>query len=727
MGQPSNLKFVGRWKLLIHVCNTWTTITCFWANANQNKSKGLHFAMLFSGWAVIQMIIIGYEVRLFNSDVFKKEIGDQANISAVKAEIAKLRSQIVNSSFVNRWGSHFRIVRLLRLAEHPDLEIQRIAFEALAILTHQDQMTEAYSFFAMLCPTDPAVFTLMDAIEKHPDDEIRNYATRIFGALLQMNAGNRYGLLVTFHSKLQLVDDQKGNMVAQNLVKYALEKADRWHVWHQIDAVNMLLEMGNTDSNDLPAVANYALPLLAGWIENGNVVQQYIAVQLAMKTANRFDLAGKVLHSEVLKNMLSLFNVIHEQYNEFAVDAEQFPDKFKGEPADGWRDAATLTEKMQPTFKCPAWSLPTKFKKMFAIDEITGDGAGDNWGVIQEATLTTSHLLTMQDDILVMCIQTVVDLCFAASAGGRKQILDAGGLDVLIHCLNFRSEKNLKSSGENSIHNRLQFEAFRAANGFLSGTFGEEEIEIDTDFKLFHTGLTDFKEGTEEEVTLSGLTPVQRRKAHIIGEYLGLNHESEGTAALRDVKFWHKPTSGFTNPMNDDDEDEDEGRAASPKGQDGDLQSWGFGGEEDAETKLIYTENWKRVSDTGIAGILLNGLAKNFTKLTSVDVQFQVLDVILQLVEHALITDEELPAVRGLMLTALNMGDRGLSVMGAKGMEVIVVRDGLYIPYGTRQRSEHYGKGPRLLKWCFKMTYWCIFWKMHSGTMGKMFATDELL
>ena len=60
--------------------------------------------------------------------------------------------------------------------------------------------------------------------------------------------------------------------------------------------------------------------------------------------------------------------------------------------------------------------------------------------------------------------------------------------------------------------------------------------------------------------------------------------------------------------------------------------------------------------------------------------RLQVLDVLLQLVEHNLINDDELPAVRTLMMTALGMGDRGLAVMGAKGMEVIIVRDGLYTP-----------------------------------------------
>jgi hypothetical protein len=80
---------------------------------------------------------------------------------------------------------------------------------------------------------------------------------------------------------------------------------------------------------------------------------------------------------------------------------------------------------------------------------------------------------------VVRVLQTVVDLAFAASASGRKELLDCGGLDVIVRCLGFRKEKGLKSAGENSVHNKLQFEAFRASNSFLSGTFGEEEIEID--------------------------------------------------------------------------------------------------------------------------------------------------------------------------------------------------------------------------------------------------------
>jgi hypothetical protein len=722
--QPSNLKFVGRNKLQIHLCNIWTTCTCFWANSSQNSDLATHRMMLFPGWVFIIAVIWGYEVYLFNHDVFKKEIGDEENIQAVAEECLSLRKMICFSQFINRWGHHYRIVRLLRLCEHPDVEVQRSAFKALAILAQQDHMTTSYSFFAMLCPTDPGVFTLLDAIEGHPDAEIRNYATRVFTTFLQMNAGNRYGLLVTFHSKLQEADDEKGNIVASLLVDYALEADD---LWHKIDAVQMLLEMGNSDSNDLPAVAENAMPLLSDWIENGNVVQQYIACHLVMKTANRFDLAGDVMSSDAIGSLVKLFTALADQYDTFSDDGKN----------DGFRASSP----MSTSFSCPVWSLPAKYKSDYEVDSIEQSSDEDNFGYNKEATLNKEQLLQMQGDIMLMAVQTMVDLSFAASADGRKRLMDEGGLEMMKRCLGFKAEKGLKSAGENSIHNRLQFEAFRAANTFLCGPFNEDQIEIDDDYKTFHGALSRFAEESPlDEFVFDGLTPVQRRKAHIISEYLDLDHESDGMQAVRKVTIRRRTANpnmmktssdnnagvniSMTNPMMEslvEEEDFTPTPVTPSKAKMG-----GFGTGTDKASQAVYEDNWKRVAQTGIAKTLLSTLGKNFTKLSSVDVQFQVVDVILLLTEHDLITADELPDVRTLMMTALAGNERGLAVMGAKGMEVIIVRDGLYVPYGTR--IEAYGSDPRrLLTWVFKMTYWCIFWKTHSGSMAKMFESDELL
>jgi hypothetical protein len=47
--QPSNLKFICRGKLQIHMCNMWTTLTCLWAASVNNQDKNIHFAIMFPG------------------------------------------------------------------------------------------------------------------------------------------------------------------------------------------------------------------------------------------------------------------------------------------------------------------------------------------------------------------------------------------------------------------------------------------------------------------------------------------------------------------------------------------------------------------------------------------------------------------------------------------------------------------------------------------------------
>lgn len=748
---PSNIKFVGRIKFNIHCCNTWTTFTCFLAN---NRGWGTdemyqHYAMMIGGWVFIWICIWGYEIYLLKGDVSKKEIGDQQNIDNCARECARLRQSIAHAKFLNRWGHHKRIVRLLWLCEHPDVEVQRSAFEALMILAYQDQMTPNDSFFASITPCDPGVPTLLNAIEGHPDAEIRNMATRTLTCFLQMNAGNRYGLPISFHSTLQDIDDEKGNVVTAGLVQYAMESND---LNHKIDAAMMLLEMGNTDSNDLKAVADSALPLLCEWLDDGNIIQQYVACELIMRTANRFDLAGQVLDSPAVEAMINLFDNVADSYDKFS-GPDKGTDGFR--PIVGGAAESQTTRKsrkkkkkgttssegpvrMKNSFAALGHSLPKKYKKRFEVDQLYKEG----WGLDKQFTLDKDALRDMQDDILLNVIQTVNDLSFASSAEGRRKVLDAGGLDVMTRCLNFRKENNLKSSGENSIYNRLSLEAYRAAISFLSGPFSEREIEIDDDFKSYHRALSRFKEEQQEKYetdaddnpkkyTLSGLSPLERRKVHIIAHYLGLDHISEGPLATRKVSCSlpasKKSDGAYVNPM--DDKDDDDVAAAS-------LASYsavGFAATPSAQQDNIFRENWQRVADTGVASTILNGQGAKFEALSNQNVKFLVVDVVLLVCEHRMLKPAEYDATRALMLKALSSPERGLAVMGAKGMEEIIIRDGLYVPYGTRKAA--YGKGGSgkgasnvlLLKWCFKMTYWVFFWKIHSGTLNKMFDTDELL
>ena len=293
--------------------------------------------------------------------------------------------------------------------------------------------------------------------------------------------------------------------------------------------------------------------------------------------------------------------------------------------------------------------------------------------------------------------------------------------------------------------NRLSLEAFRAAIAFLSGAFSEREIEIDDDYKSYFKVLSKFKEeeqGSMEEdevgnlvpkrYTLKSLSPLERRKVHIIAHYLGLDHVSEGPLATRRVHCsipgGGKPaTGGISNPMDDKDDDEDDAGGSNS------ASAIGFAAVPSAAEDEVFRENWQRVADTGVASTILDGQGAKFEQLSNQNVKFLVVDVVLLVCEHRMLKDSEFDPTRTLMLKALASPERGLAVMGAKGMEEIIIRDGLYVPYGSRKAA--YGKGGsgkgagnvKLLKWCFKMCYWVFFWKMHSGTLSKMFDSEELL
>ena len=65
------------------------------------------------------------------------------------------------------------------------------------------------------------------------------------------------------------------------------------------------------------------------------------------------------------------------------------------------------------------------------------------------------------------------------------------------------------------------------------------------------------------------------------------------------------------------------------------------------------------------------------------------------------------------MLTALADTNRALSNLGATGMEIIVDRKQIYMPYGRRLEICG-GPNRKLLRWTFRMVMCIQFWKRNS-------------
>ena len=101
----------------------------------------------------------------------------------------------------------------------------------------------------------------------------------------------------------------------------------------------------------------------------------------------------------------------------------------------------------------------------------------------------------------------------------------------------------------------LQLESLRAMSAFLKGGLlpsplaEERDIDVDPDFRLFNNMISRFKEARDEAGNQADeepdanvlmfdktLTPLQRRKAHMMCEYNNCYHQSIGTGLRRQVK-----------------------------------------------------------------------------------------------------------------------------------------------------------------------------------------------
>lgn len=407
---PTNLSYVGRVKLNVHVCNVWTTTTCLWAILTENTSKTMHIIMLFSGWILVWICIFGYEIFKFKKDVFRQPLGLPGNIFKCKAEIEKLQTQIIGARSLLQWGVHAKIVRLVRFAEHEDLPVRTVAYGALAQLAYMDQMSLDRSFFLSLTPTDPTVSVFIRTIEDEQDAVVRNLATQTLVTYLQMNVGNTYGLPATFYQKVQDYDEERGHVLVPAFAKYITECEDRSH---QIDALLLLNQLCIVDSNHLIEVADVGLPLLKERLDTGTIIEQYGALQLVVKIANRFDLAVKLIESGIMASLTELFHTVMDTYKRGSTTAGG-SDSFCKENGE--------TVALNTAIMVPGHNLPDKIRELFkTLDRSNGVEMSFDLQSKIDGVPVLRHLMF---HMLHNLLEALVEVAAAASAAERRQLLD---------------------------------------------------------------------------------------------------------------------------------------------------------------------------------------------------------------------------------------------------------------------------------------------------------------
>ena len=563
--EPSNLRLFNRWKFTIHSSNIWTTTTCLMANAFGFDSLIMHYSLLWSGWLLIWLAIIFLEKKKIDDDVFLQPPDTAETLALCKSEALAQQRNIAFAKGVGKWDTHQRIVRLIRLAEHEQVAVSRVAFQTMANLAYYDQMTMENSFFVRLICTNPTTMTVLHTIMTASDNDQRNAAVQFMTILLQMNIGNRVAKPCTFHEMVMVYDDggQVGDglgdgdglrlpkhlpsrekyEIITSLCKYATSTIPRDHAF---DATTLIMEMCNADSNKLIIVADMMLPMLSSWMRDGNVLEQHMASHIVAMISNRFDAAAKVIESDAAAAAIDLFSLVYSVFGRFSDDATN--------------TTFVQGEAMTSTVVVKGRRLPKALKTDFMIEALphkspnnasefeAQEFESEQDYVAEEYTLSSEQQLRLQGETMNYCMQTVVELAGASRAPGRRQLLEMGALTVISKCLDVNAmcedrglNKPAWSRQASSIKSILMHEACAACHGFLAGRFGLHDMQLDAEFDKPYKALQKWKAENLESAdfvstkSFDGLGPVQRRKLHIVCAFLQLPHNSVGGIGNRSV------------------------------------------------------------------------------------------------------------------------------------------------------------------------------------------------
>ena len=488
-------------------------------------------------------------------------------------------------------------------------------------------------------------------IEEEEDAETRNLATQVLTIYLQMNVGNCYGFPATFYQKVQDYDEMRGHVLVPEFVKYWTECESKEH---QIDCMLLLNQLCTVDSNHLVEVADIALPLLRERIKTGTVIEQYSAILLTKMIANRFDLAGKLIDSGIVQELVDLFHILMDQYKYGGASDGGATSYSKG--ADG--KALPLST----SIVVPGHNLPLRVRNLCKQDSLQG-------GVPLERTLSDDVLKQMLAHSMHDVMETIVEVAGASQAAGRRHLLEMGALNLMKRCFDFPET----SAQDSTVHDDLQHESLRAAHGFLSGPFSERDIEVDADMRLYNNMISRFKtecdegDSGESEFELlfdTGLSPLQRRKAHIMCAYNRCGHNSIGTGFTRQVACTYAKTP------------------SKPASEDGDADALTPKAKVTTDRPAFYNNskeenfewNWQRCAEIELPRRLL--ALKGKTKESSGAVMFHIVDLLLLLLEHDMITDKkQFKTVKKIMIDAITSSNVGMAVMGSNGAELIVIKN----------------------------------------------------
>eukprot|EP01052_Picozoa_sp_SAG31_P002934 SAG31_NODE_107_length_24865_cov_17.973593_3_plen_732_part_00 len=299
---PSNLPHINRLKYFVHACSSWMCLTCIWAvHPNvDNKDWKLHALVVMSGWLVCGAVLIACEIYASKTDIFKKEATKEI-VGKCTNEITELHRHIVKGDIkcgrTFNWVTHSYILKLIKYAEHPHVQVSRKSFDSLAALSYLDQMTTKDAFFAYTPTTSAA--TICKAIGHNTDDSVQNFAIRTLKTFMQEER------CVAEVTELINDDEKVVRQIVNTIQSHTAVESTK------LDAAICLLAVCTMDSNQLKSVVEL-LPTLNEWITTGSLVMQHLSLEIIARMSCRFDIVSHIIVRKSVEKAFELFSAVEQ-------------------------------------------------------------------------------------------------------------------------------------------------------------------------------------------------------------------------------------------------------------------------------------------------------------------------------------------------------------------------------------------------------------------------------
>eukprot|EP01051_Picozoa_sp_SAG22_P000697 SAG22_NODE_21_length_31784_cov_15.522897_6_plen_1900_part_00 len=278
-------------------------------------------------------------------------------------------------------------------------------------------------------------------------------------------------------------------------------------------------------------------------------------------------------------------------------------------------------------------------------DEMVGRSVIDT--VVQ---MSAKQVVVMKEEMVSFVLHIIMELAGGMSGLGRREMIKNGVTGILL----------LGLRPDNPTNTRIV--ALQGIHALLSNKFSLDDVISDSDFEGYYADILQLEQQTTKNPDLSlqlifnDLTPLQRRKVHVVSEFAGMTHISKGPPDSRKVIV--SATGGTVRT----------GKVNTVKERKVMSESLDLTDPFDDE---FYHKNRQLMSTIELVGILTVIAAETST---DTKVIFNALDVLVLFVKYDCVPEEKAEQVERICLQSLMHPTIEVAVLAAWALDYIVSR-----------------------------------------------------